>query len=99
MANNGPSHADLVKAIRRLIEGDGGFVVKYPGGPLGPRGVADFLGCHRGRAVAIECKAGRDKLTDDQRRFLERWRQAGGLGLEARDVQTVARELGIPLLL
>jgi hypothetical protein len=74
-------------------------VVKYPGGPLGPKGIADFLGVHRGRPVAIECKAGRDKLTDDQRRFLERWRRAGGIGMEARDVKTVADTLGIPLLL
>jgi hypothetical protein len=99
MASNGPSHADLVKAVRKLIEGDGGFVFKNWGGPMGTRGVSDLIGVHRGHAVACECKAGRDKLTDEQRRFLERWRQAGGIGLEARDVKTVADTLGIPLLL
>jgi hypothetical protein len=73
--------------------------VKYPGGPLGPRGVADFLGVHRGMAVAIEWKAGRDKLTEQQAAFLRRWTEAGGIALEARDVPSVARALGIPLLL
>jgi hypothetical protein len=99
MASNGPSHADLVKAVRKLIEGDGGLLVKYPGGPLGPKGIADFLGVHKGRPVAIEVKSGRDKLTDDQKKFLARWRLAGGIGMEARDVKTVAKTLGIPLLL
>jgi hypothetical protein len=48
---------------------------------------------------AIEVKAGRDKLTDDQKKFLARWRLAGGIGMEARDVKTVAQALGIPMLL
>jgi len=99
VGRTGATHADLVTAIRKLIEGDGGFLVKHPGGPLGPRGVADFLGVHRGRPVAIECKAGRDKLTNDQRCFLERWSEAGGIGIEARDVKAVAEVLGIPMLL
>ncbi len=99
MGSNGPSHSELVKAVRKLIEGDGGFVVKYPGGPLGPRGIADFLGVHRGRPVAIECKAGKNKLTADQEIFLRCWRSCGGIGLEPRDVTEVARELVIPLLL
>jgi hypothetical protein len=49
--------------------------------------------------VAIEVKVGRDTLSETQARFLENWRRAGGLGLEARDVKTVADELGIPMLL
>ena len=99
MGRNGTTHADLVTAIRKLIEGDGGFLVKYPGGLLGPRGVADFLGLHRGRPVAIEVKAGKNKLTADQEIFLRCWRSCGGIGLEPRDVTEVARELVIPLLL
>jgi hypothetical protein len=51
ITRNGPSHADLVKAVR--------------------------------------------KLTDDQRRFLDRRRQAGGIGVEVRDVKTIADALGI----
>ena len=68
-------------------------------GPMGTNGVSELLGVQRGRAVAIEVKAGKDKLTNDQRSFLERWSEAGGIGMEARDVNEVARELGIPLLL
>ena len=87
-----PSHKELVKAIKKLI-------IPHGGGPLGMNGVADLIGVYRGQGVAIEVKTGRDKLTDAQAKFLENWRQAGGIGLEARDVKTVADELGIAMLL
>jgi hypothetical protein len=61
--------------------------------------VADFLGVHRGRPIAIEVKAGRDRLSQDQTKFLASWARAGGVAIVARDVPSVARELGIPLLL
>ena len=62
-------------------------------------GVADLIGVFRGRGVAIEVKTGRDKLTEKLEKFLENWRQAGGIAMEARDVKTVAEALDIPLLL
>ena len=95
-----PSHSDLVKAIKKLVTEHGGFVYKhYAGGPIGMNGVADLIGIHRGRGVAIEVKTGKDKLTEKQAKFLEQWRSAGGIGIEARDVKTVADELGIAMLL
>lgn len=42
-------------------------------------GCADVLGqMATGEFLAIECKTGKDKLTDDQRAFLERVDRAGG---------------------
>ena len=93
------SHGDLVKAVRKLIHEHGGFCFKNWGGPMGTKGVSDLIGVFRGRAVAIEVKAGKDRLTEDQAVFLRRWQEAGGIGLEARSVTEVAQELGIPLLL
>jgi hypothetical protein len=98
MTANGADSA-LVKSIKNLIHEHGGFCFKNWGGPMGTKGVSDIIGCYRGRALAIEVKAGRDKLSGDQELFLKCWREAGGIALEARDVQTVARALGIPLLL
>ncbi len=70
-----PTHKDLVKAIKSLITEHGGFVYKhYSGGPMGLNGVADLIGVHRGRGVAIEVKTGRDKLSEKQAKFLESWR-------------------------
>jgi hypothetical protein len=99
MPSNGATHTDLVKSIKRLIHEHGGFCFKNWGGPMGTKGVADLIGCYRGKAVAIEVKAGKDKLTEDQAAFLRRWQEAGGVALEARDLPTVARALGIPMLL
>lgn len=59
----------------------------------------DLIRVRRERPVAIEVKAGRDRLTDDQERFLRRWCQADGIGIEARGVKAVADALGIPMLL
>ena len=53
----------------------------------------------RERPVAIEVKVGRDRLADDQEKFLRRWCEADGIGIEARDVKAVADVLGIPMLL
>jgi len=39
--------------------------------------------------VAVELKVGRDRLTDDQEKFLRRWYEAGGIGIKARDVNAV----------
>jgi hypothetical protein len=94
------SHAQLVKAIKKLVTEHGGFIYKhYSGGPVGLRGVADLIGVFGGQAIAIEVKVGRDKLTKEQENFLKEWKNAGGIALEARDIKTVADELGIPMLL
>ena len=44
-------------------------------------------------------EAGNDMLTPDQEKFLGRWREAGGIGIEARDIKAVADELAIGMLL
>jgi hypothetical protein len=94
-----PTHADLVRAIKKLIMENGGYVVKiYNGGPFGQKGISDFLGVWKGQGIAIEIKTGKDKLTGAQAKFLENWRRAGGIGIEARDIKAVADALDIPLL-
>ena len=60
-----PTHADLVKAIKKLILENGGYCYKhYAGGPLGMNGVADLIGVYKSQGIAIEIKTGKDKLTD-----------------------------------
>lgn len=46
---------------------------------MGTKGASDLIGVHRGRTVAVEMKAGKDRLTEDQRRLLQRWQEAGGI--------------------
>ena len=48
------------------------------------KGIADVSGIIRGRAVWVEVKAGRDKLSTEQLIFRQEVERAGGLYFEAR---------------
>ena len=59
-----------------------GAVYFYPvTGGYGTNGVSDIVACYEGLYVAIECKAGKNKLSELQKVFLEKVRVAGGLAL------------------
>ena len=47
----------------------------------GNSGAPDFLVCHKGRFIGIECKAGKGKTTALQDKSLDLIRQSGGLAL------------------
>ena len=42
------------------------------------KGVADILCCYRGQMIAVEVKIGKDKLSDEQKGFLENISAVGG---------------------
>ena len=48
---------------------------------FGRAGIPDIIVCHRGRFLAIECKAGKGTTTKLQERELERIRSANGVAL------------------
>ena len=53
-------------------------------------GCSDIIGQMRdGRFLAIECKAPRGRVTDDQKAFLERVQRHGGVSGVVRSVQDV----------
>jgi Holliday junction resolvase len=59
-----------------------GAVYFYPvTGGYGTNGVSDIVACYEGLYVAIECKAGKNKLSELQKVFLEKVEAAGGLAL------------------
>lgn len=62
-------------------------------------GSADLVGLVRpGRALAIETKSDKGKLSEDQERWARRWKALGGIFILARSVQDVIdglREEGI----
>jgi Holliday junction resolvase len=47
----------------------------------GASGMPDIVGCYKGRFIAVECKAGKNKLTPLQERTIENIRAAKGLVL------------------
>jgi len=56
----------------------------------GFKGLADINGVLRdGRFIGIECKIGYQKITKEQRAFLEEIRNRGGVGLVARSLEDV----------
>jgi hypothetical protein len=50
-------------------------------GGYGASGVPDIVGCYKGRFFGIECKAGKNRPTDLQKKNLEQIIGAGGLAL------------------
>jgi hypothetical protein len=58
------------------------------------KGVSDIIGiAPGGRLLAIEVKAPKGKLTDDQRKFLVSVQDAGGIAFISRSVKQTATEL------
>jgi VRR-NUC domain. len=73
----GKSKAKCVAQLKAM-----GAVYFYPvTGGYGASGVSDIVVCYEGLYIAIECKAGKNKLSELQKMFLEKVAAAGGLGV------------------
>jgi len=61
-------------------------------------GISDIIGFHKktGQFIACEVKVGKDKLSDEQRIFLQRVARAGGIGIECRKIEDLDQVPGIP---
>ena len=69
----------------------GGRYIKF-----GLKGSSDILGLipdGTGRMLAVECKAGKKKPTVEQRAFIDRVNDAGGLGLVVYSADELHEEL------
>ena len=103
------THADILKAVKDLLEAFAIFHWKHFGGLLNPKGVSDVLGIRKvkvsdlvkagieevGIFMAIEVKAGKDTLTEDQEGFGFNVQDSGGIFVEARKVDDVVEPLGL----
>jgi hypothetical protein len=76
----------LVKdKVKKLLDSLGIYHFSPPGMGLGRAGIPDIIGCHKGRFIAIECKAGKGKTTALQERELDAIRAAGGFAFVVRE--------------
>lgn len=57
------------------------------------KGVSDILGIIAGRFIAIEVKSPAGRLSDEQRVFLRKVQDEGGIAFVARSAESVAEEL------
>jgi Holliday junction resolvase len=55
------------------------------------KGISDIIGFNKkdARFIAIEIKVGRDKLSIEQKLFLDYVNKAGGIGLEVRKIEDI----------
>jgi len=101
-----PTESALVKACLELLHLRGIFawrqnqgVIPLPGGGfrrfVGLRGLSDIVGLlpPAARVLCVECKMPDGVLSPEQKAFLDRVRQLGGLSLVVRSI----RELEIAL--
>ena len=79
---------DVVAAIKKYLISLGGdiFFWKEHGGPYGTSGIPDIICCYKGRLLGLEAKLPGGKLTELQKRTLDKINAAGGI---ARRVQSV----------
>lgn len=57
------------------------------------KGVADIIGIYKGKPLAIEVKSSTGKLSPDQKIFLLKHHQEGGITIVARSIQDVEQAL------
>ena len=82
---------DVVAAIKRYLITLGGdaFFWKEHGGPYGTSGIPDIICCYRGRFLGLEAKLPTGKLTELQKRALDRINAAGGIARRVESVDDV----------
>ena len=68
----------LVNKILDAYRKRGAFAEKIHGGPQQPR-LVDIIACYHGYFIALECKAGKGKLTAYQAHVLQDVDRAGGI--------------------
>lgn len=65
-------------ACVKLIKEHDAYYFFAPANGYGRMGIPDIIVCHQGHFLAVECKAGKNKLTALQERELAAIRHAGG---------------------
>ena len=84
---------DIVTAIRKYLASMGRdvFFWKEHGSVSGTNGVPDIICCYKGRFLGLECKLPGGRLTELQKRALEKINRAGGVACRVESVEDVKR--------
>lgn len=69
------------RVVTRQLKELGAYYFYPVTGGFGASGVPDIIGCYGGRFFGIECKAGRNKPTELQKKNLHNISVAGGIAL------------------
>ena len=82
---------DVVVAIKTYLASLGSdvFFWKEHGGPSGTSGVSDIICCYKGRFLGLEVKLPGGRLTELQKRAIEKINRAGGIACRVESVDDV----------
>lgn len=82
---------DIVAAIKKYLVSLGSdiFFWKEHGGPYGSAGIPDIICCYKGRFLGLEVKLPGGRLTELQKRAIEKINCAGGIACRVESVEDV----------
>ena len=82
---------EIVAAIKKYLASLGSdvFFWKEHGGPYGTSGVPDIICCYKGRFLGLEVKLPDGRLTELQRRAIQKINDAGGIACRVESVEQV----------
>ena len=82
---------DVVAAIKKYLSSLGRdiFFWKEHGGPYGTSGIPDIICCYKGRFLGLEAKLPGGRLTELQKRALDKINAAGGIARRVESVDDV----------
>lgn len=78
--------AKVKKKVVELLKAVGAYYFYPVTGGFGASGVPDIIVCHKGRFIAIECKAGTNKPTKLQQKNLKDIAANGGVALVVNEL-------------
>jgi hypothetical protein len=79
--NNMTPEAKVKKQVKKILDDIGAYHFSPLTAGYGRSGVPDIIVCYRGRFIAIECKAGKGKLTALQEYNIEQIKRNQGLAI------------------
>lgn len=90
--------AKVKKAVKKVLDGLSCYHFSPQTGGFGKSGVPDIIACYKSKFVAIECKAGKNKVTALQAHNLELVSKSGGFTFVANEsnideLETLMKEL------
>jgi hypothetical protein len=71
--------------VKALLKEVGAYYVMPVTGGYGNSGAPDFIVCHQGKFIGIECKAGTNQATALQLANLDSITQSGGVAMVVRE--------------
>ena len=84
---------EIVAAIKKYLSSLGSdvFFWKEHGSVYGTNGVPDIVCCYKGRFLGLECKRPGGRLTELQKRAIEKINRAGGVACRVESVEDAKR--------